>query len=76
MEINDRIKEVLKRTFDIVEVSDNTSQKNCAKWDSLQHLNLVVELESEFNVDLEPEEIAKMIDLDTIIKVFAAKNIV
>ena len=76
MEINDRIKEVLIRTFDIGEVSDDISQKNCAKWDSLQHLNLVVELESEFNIDLEPDEIAKMIDLDTIIKVFASKNIV
>ena len=37
-----------------------------AKWDSLNHLNLIVELEDEFNVSFEPEDIAEMKSLDII----------
>lgn len=42
------------------EVDENTSQKNCSQWDSLHHLNLIIELEMEFDVSFEPEEIASM----------------
>ena len=42
--MRERIKEVLKRVFELDEVSDDISQSNFVKWDSLNHLNLVVEL--------------------------------
>jgi len=42
------------------EVDENSSQKNCDKWDSLQHLNIIVALEDTFDVTFEPEEIAEM----------------
>jgi len=29
-------------------------------WDSLRHLNLIIELENEFNISFELEEIAEM----------------
>ena len=35
-------------------------------WDSMRHLNLIVELESEFCVEFEPEEIAEMKDYERI----------
>lgn len=37
-----------------------TTQQNCENWDSLRHLNLIVELEAEFAVEFDPEEIAQM----------------
>ena len=43
-----------------VEVNDNTSQKNCDKWNSLRHLNIIIALENTFDVTFEPEEIAEM----------------
>lgn len=58
--MRERIKEVLKRVFELDEVGDDISQGNCMKWDSLNHLNLVVELEDEFGVSFEPEDIAEM----------------
>lgn len=64
--MRERIKEVLKRVFELDEVSDNISQNNCVKWDSLNHLNLVVELEDEFGVSFEPEDIAEMKSLEGI----------
>lgn len=58
--MKERIFNVLKSTFDIENVDENTSQKNCGKWDSIHHLNLIIELESEFDVSFEPEEIGIM----------------
>jgi acyl carrier protein len=66
MDMRDRIKKVMQTNFDLTEVNDNISQQNCAKWDSLKHLNLMLALESEFNISLEPEEIAEMKSLEDI----------
>ena len=55
------IGEILK-----IEVNETTSQATCEKWDSLQHLNIIVALEDEFNVSFEPEDIAIMKDIDNI----------
>lgn len=64
--MRDKIKEVLKKVFELNEVHEHISQTTCAKWDSLNHLNLIVELEDEFNVSFEPEDIAEMKSLDII----------
>lgn len=54
-----KIINIVSRVFE-TEVNENTDQKNCAAWDSLRHLNLIIELEDEFNISFEPEEIAQM----------------
>jgi len=64
--MKERIKEVMKRVFHLDVISDDISQQNCDKWDSMNHLNLIVELEEEFDVSFEPEEIAEMKDIATI----------
>lgn len=64
--MKERIKRVLKRVFEMEEVKDDLSQTTCMKWDSLSHLNLVVELEDEFGVSFEPEDIAEMKSLEAI----------
>ena len=43
-----------------VEIDADASQTTCEKWDSLQHLNIIVALEEEFDLSFEPEEIAEM----------------
>lgn len=55
------------------EVDENTSQKNCSNWDSLHHLNLIVELEIEFDVSFEPEEIGAMKSVAVIEKILKEK---
>jgi acyl carrier protein len=64
--MKEKIKEVMQRVFELAEISDDISQENCAKWDSMQHLNLIVELEEVFSISFEPEEIAEMKSLDKI----------
>ena len=63
-----QVKSVLKNVLGIQEISDDISQQNCGAWDSLKHLNLIVELEEEFDVSFEPEDIAEMKNLDIILK--------
>jgi acyl carrier protein len=64
--MRERIKQVLKDAFDLDEVTDDISQKTCAVWDSMHHLQLVVGLETEFDISFEPEDIGSMKSLDEI----------
>ena len=66
--MREQIKEILKQVFKIEHIKDNISQKNCDKWDSLNHLNLIIALEQRFDISIEPEEIIEMTSLDRIEK--------
>lgn len=68
-----RILEILKSVFQVDDIDETCSQKNCEKWDSMNHLNLVVELEMEFGISLEPEEIARMQCYDDVVRVIKLK---
>jgi acyl carrier protein len=72
--MKEKIKEIMSSVFGIKNVSDDISQTNCESWDSLKHLNLIVELEDTFNVSFEPDEIAVMISLNDITKILQRKN--
>ena len=69
------IKKVMASVFlvDENEISDDISQSNFEKWESLQHLMLIVEIESKFDVSFEPEEILEMISLELIEKYLVQK---
>jgi len=64
--MRERIKQVIKDTLDLDNVPEDISQKNCVKWDSMHHLQLVVALETEFDISFEPEDIGSMKSLDEI----------
>jgi len=49
-------------------ISDNISQINFEKWESMTHLMLMVEIENEFDVSFEPEDMVEMINLEMIEK--------
>jgi len=58
--MRERIKQVIKDTLALDNVPDDISQKTCAAWDSMHHLQLVVALETEFDISFEPEDIGSM----------------
>lgn len=68
------IKEILKQVLKLEEVKDDISRSTCSKWDSLSHLNIIVELESKFDMSFEPEDIVEMKSLDVIEEKVAARN--
>lgn len=62
-----QILDVLRRVFKDPSLDETCSQKNCAAWDSMNQLNLVIELEMEFGISLEPEEIGRMVDYQSVL---------
>ena len=71
--MTDKIIEIISNVLE-TKVDANASQATCEKWDSLRHLNIMVELEEEFDVSLEPEEIAEMKSLKKIEEILKAKK--
>ena len=58
----ERIKDVLANVFGIsIEIiQDNTSPDNISTWDSLNHINMIVEIEEEFQITLSEDSIMQM----------------
>lgn len=71
--MEEKVLEILKDLFELDTVDETCSQMTCEKWDSMGQLNLVVELESEFDVTLEPEEIGEMKSFNDIIRILKTK---
>jgi len=65
------VKEILAKVLeiDIATIFDNAIQKDIAKWDSLQHLNLIVEIEDKYDISIDPEDISEMLSIDKIIEI-------
>lgn len=72
--MEEKVLEILKNVFELETVDTTCSQTTCEKWDSMGQLNLVVELESEFDITLEPEEIGEMMCYDDIIRILKTKK--
>ena len=64
----------MEKVFETQGLNSDCSQKNCENWDSLHHLNLIVSLEEEFEMEFEPEEIAKMTDFNAVKNMILAKQ--
>lgn len=72
-DIEQRLEKVFRETLRIESVPATLSQKTCAEWDSVNHLNLILALEAEFGVTFEPEEIAAMQDFESVFATLRSK---
>lgn len=66
---------ILRKLFGSDSIDTSCSQTTCSKWDSMNHLNLVLELEDAFQISLEPEEIWEIKSYDDIVRVLVKKGI-
>ena len=68
---NFEIRELMSKLFsiEIETISNNAIQKEISKWDSLQHLNLIVEIEDKYDISIDPEDISAMISIDKIVEI-------
>jgi len=71
--MEEKIIAIMQKVFGIEDIDRTCSQRTCEQWDSMAQLNLVLELEDEFGISLEPEEIGEMIDFETVNKVVSKK---
>ncbi len=67
--MDEKVLEILKSVLEDDSVTTETTQENNSNWDSLRQLNLVVELESEFGISFEPDEMAEMKSYKKIIEI-------
>ena len=70
------VKRIMAKVFSVEpgSISDDIAYGIHEKWDSIHHLNLIVELESNFSVFFEPEEIQIMTNIDRIIDCIIRKK--
>lgn len=68
--MKEKIIEIMSEVFEVPvsEFPADIKQENIDNWDSLRHLNLIVELEDVFDKSFEPEEISEMTSMDKIIE--------
>ena len=71
--MEEKVLEILKNLFELDTIDETCSQATCEKWDSMMHLNLIVELEAEFGVSFEPEEIGEMQSYTDVIRILKSK---
>jgi acyl carrier protein len=66
--MHERIREVLARTWELPaqDIPPNASPENLKGWDSLRHLELMLELELEFGVRMSAEEVPELVSVDAI----------
>lgn len=56
------------------ELSSDSSPDTVEAWDSLQHLNLVIDVEQKYNISLSPAEIEAMVSVQAIVDIVNTKT--
>jgi acyl carrier protein len=66
--MEDRIYKVVSEVFGIPveDINDNSSPDTIPTWESLAHINLILSLESEFNLSLSLEDGMEMLSVGLI----------
>ena len=68
IKLDDKLKKIFSEIFEtkISEINDNSSADNVEKWDSLNHTNLILSLEEQFNISFTADEIIDMLNFKLI----------
>ena len=75
LELTEKIKLIVADSFDlpIEEVTLDTGPSNTASWDSFGQMDLVLNIEKEFDITLEFDEIFKILSTQTLLEVIEHK---
>jgi len=67
-ELDNKILEVMSFVFEVPvsDLNEESSQDTIESWDSVKHLNLIVALEEEFDIEIPIEEVGNMISFKLI----------
>ena len=73
--IEDRVKNVISAVFEIPvnKIGEESSPDNIESWDSLKHMNMVVALEDEFNIQFTDDELIELINMKLIMVIIREK---
>lgn len=59
--------------FPVEEINNDMTSDDIKKWDSLQQLNLIMALESRFNIQFDMDDIFKIKNIESIISIVKSK---
>ena len=73
----DRVRSIFSDVFQVPldDVHADSSPDTIPNWDSLQHLNLVLAVEQEFNVQFSPEEIEQLLSVELVAALLEEKRV-
>ena len=73
--MENKIKNVMSAIFniDVNEINQDSSPDNIDNWDSMAHMNLIVGLEEEFNLEFDETEVSEMMNLKLICLIVSEK---
>ena len=68
IDIENRIKTVISSVLNISksEIHNKTSSDTIKSWDSLKHMNIIVGLEEEFDIEFDTDEIEYLLNYELI----------
>jgi acyl carrier protein len=74
--VEEQLKQVMADilAIDANSIDGSTTKDGTASWDSLNHINLIVALEQEFNVSFEVSEIESMMSFSDILETLERKH--
>ena len=76
-DLDNKLKKIFINVFQMrnINITNKSSMKNIEKWDSLNHIGLINEIEEKFNLHFNDEEIVQMKNYKIIInKILNYKN--
>jgi len=75
MDVKEKVIEIIAGVLEVApdEITLESSIGDFPKWDSLGNLNILQEVQDEFDIELDPEEIIDLEDVNDIINIVAEK---
>lgn len=70
------LRNVFKNIFklNLSKINKKTNYKNTKNWDSLNHVKLIMAIESKFKISIDPDQSINFISFDQILK-YLRKNV-
>lgn len=74
-EILEKLKEILEDVLDVScdDFTEETIRKDVDEWDSLAHINVVMSMESEFEIKFTLQEVNEMSDIGKIVSMISER---
>jgi len=71
----EKLQDIFRSAFSSeVEINLETTKDNLPDWDSINHLNLIVELEDGLNIHFQPDEIESMKSVKVLLDLIQKKS--
>jgi len=77
MELENKLKKLFSETFNVAEekITPETQPANLAEWDSLGQLRLFMNMESEFQISFQIDEIKELYSFEMLLKRIMEKKL-